>query len=172
MTVILGFGEYTIHFILAGFSSKNIAKGTTDPRVEFSLPKWLFFWRLYHKLKHQSWSNFIFRISTKHLNQTSATRVNFKLKILTKLSFKISTIWFNFITFTKHQQQNNVCLLSQSGLGFSTALLWGRPPSAPPSLCGFVTYIKDTFCKKIGPVLYTAGFKTIYSQLYRVTTAN
>ena len=34
----------------------NIAKGTTDPRVEFFLPKF----------KHKSWSNFIFRISTQH----------------------------------------------------------------------------------------------------------
>ena len=38
----------------------NIAKGTTDPRVEFILPK------SYCKFKHKSWSNFIFRISTKH----------------------------------------------------------------------------------------------------------
>ena len=38
----------------------NIAKGTTDPRVEFILPK------SYCKFKHKSWSNFIFRILTRH----------------------------------------------------------------------------------------------------------
>ena len=38
----------------------NIAKGTTDPRVEFILPK------SYCKFKHKSWSNFIFRILTQH----------------------------------------------------------------------------------------------------------
>ena len=38
----------------------NIAKGTTDPRVEFILPK------SYCKFKHESWSNFIFRIFTQH----------------------------------------------------------------------------------------------------------
>ena len=39
---------------------ENIAKGTTDPRVEFILPK------LYRKFKHKSWSKFIFRILTQH----------------------------------------------------------------------------------------------------------
>ena len=65
----------------------NIAKGTTDPRVEFSLTT------SYHKFKHKSWSNFIFRISTKHqlLNQASASPINLKFKILTKLSFENST---------------------------------------------------------------------------------
>ena len=38
----------------------NIAKGTTHPRVQFILPK------SYRKFKHKSWSNFIFRILTKH----------------------------------------------------------------------------------------------------------
>ena len=47
-----------------------------------------------HKFKHRSWSNFIFKISTKHLlknlNQTSPSRLNLKLKILTEPSFSIS----------------------------------------------------------------------------------
>ena len=72
-------------------ADQNIAKGTTHPRVEFSLPKF----------KHKSWSNFIFRISTKHqlqnLNQTSASHWNLKFKILTKHGFRI---------LTKHQLQN------------------------------------------------------------------
>ena len=49
----------------------------------------------YHKFKHKSWSNFIFRISTKHqlqnLNQTSASRLNLKFKILAKPSLRTST---------------------------------------------------------------------------------
>ena len=49
----------------------------------------------YHKFLHISWSNLIFRISTKHqlqnLNQTSASRLNLNFKILTKPSFRIST---------------------------------------------------------------------------------
>ena len=47
----------------------------------------------YHKVKHKSWSNFVFRISTKHqlLNQASASPINLKFKILTKLSFENST---------------------------------------------------------------------------------
>ena len=51
---------------------------------------------LSHKFKHKSWSNFILRISTKHqlqnFNQTSASRLNLKFKILTKPSFRISNI--------------------------------------------------------------------------------
>ena len=53
------------------------------------------FFRSYHKFFHQSWSNFIFRISTKHqlqnLNQTSAFRLNLNFKVLTKHSLRIST---------------------------------------------------------------------------------
>ena len=49
----------------------------------------------YHKFKHKSWSNFIFRISTKHqlqsLNQRSASPQNLNFKILTKPSFRILT---------------------------------------------------------------------------------
>ena len=47
----------------------------------------------YHKFKHKSWSNFIFRISTKHqlqnFNQTSASRLNLKFTILSRISTKI-----------------------------------------------------------------------------------
>ena len=43
-----------------GNSIKN-CQGTTDPRVEFSLPNQLII--SYHKFKDKSWSNFIFRIS-------------------------------------------------------------------------------------------------------------
>jgi len=49
----------------------------------------------YHKFKHKSWPNFIFRISTKHQlqnhNETSASPQNLSFKILAKLSFRIST---------------------------------------------------------------------------------
>ena len=49
----------------------------------------------YHKFKHKSWLNFIFRIWTKHqlqnLNQTSAFPWNKSFKILTKPSFRILT---------------------------------------------------------------------------------
>ena len=55
-------------------------------------------WQLkhsYHKIKHKSWLNFFFIISTRHqfqnLDQTSASRLNLEFKILTK---------------PKHQQQN------------------------------------------------------------------
>ena len=51
-------------------------------------------YRVPRKFKHRSWSNFIFKISTKHLlqnlNQTSPSRLNLKFKILTKPSFSIS----------------------------------------------------------------------------------
>ena len=63
----------------------------------------------YHKFKHKSWSHFIFRISTKH-----------QLKISTKHQHLHKTWYskswpnlasesrprFNFISSTKHQQQN------------------------------------------------------------------
>ena len=59
---------------------KSIAKGTTDPRVEYQSN----LFRSYQKFKHKSWSNMFFRISTKHqlqnLNQTSASRLNLNLK--------------------------------------------------------------------------------------------
>ena len=71
----------------------NIAKGTTDPRVECSYQS--NFFRSYHKFLHKSRSNFIFRISTKHqlrnLNQTSASQLNLNFKSLTNPTFRIST---------------------------------------------------------------------------------
>ena len=58
--------------ILLSLSSKeNIAKGTTDPRVEFILPK------SYRKFKRKSWSNFIFRILTKHQLEISTKHQHF-----------------------------------------------------------------------------------------------
>ena len=44
----------------------------------------------YYMFKHKSWSNFIFRISTKPqlFNQASASPIKLKFKILTKLSFE------------------------------------------------------------------------------------
>ena len=55
------------------------------------------FLRSYREFKHKSWSNFIFRILTKHqlqnFNQTSVSRLNLKFKILSRIS-------------TKHQLQN------------------------------------------------------------------
>ena len=51
--------------------------------------------RSYHKFKRNTWSNFIFRISTKqqlqNLDQISASGPKLKFKILTKPSFIIST---------------------------------------------------------------------------------
>ena len=54
------------------YHCKNIAKGTTDPRVEFILPK------SYCKFKHKYWSNFIFRNLTQHQQNLS---ISTKLKI-------------------------------------------------------------------------------------------
>ena len=51
----------------------NIAKGTTDPRVEFILPK------SYRKFKRKSCSTFIFRILTKHLLEISTKHQHFHL---------------------------------------------------------------------------------------------
>ena len=60
-----------------------IAKGTTDPRVEFILSKQLL--KVKSQVQTQILIKFIFRISTKHqlLSQTSASPINLKLKIST-----------------------------------------------------------------------------------------
>ena len=51
------------------------------------------FFRSCHKFLHNSWSNFIFRIWTKHqlqnFKQTSASPLNLKFKILSRISTKI-----------------------------------------------------------------------------------
>ena len=54
-----------------GMISPNIAKGTTDPRVEFIFPK------SYRKFKRKSWSNFIFRFLTKHQLEISTKHQHF-----------------------------------------------------------------------------------------------
>ena len=91
----------------------NIAKGTTDPRVEFIFPKQPI--GSYHKFKPKYWSNFIFKISAKiqlhNLCKTSAAKYwpNSSLKILPELQLQNlhqtlcskSEQKFGFIT--KHQ---------------------------------------------------------------------
>ena len=69
--------------------NKNIAKGTTDPRIEFILSKLLF--EVISQAQTQILIKFMFRISSKHqlLSQTSASPINLKFKILTKPSFRI-----------------------------------------------------------------------------------
>ena len=74
--------------------TRFLTKGKTLPKAQQT-------WRLSsayqssNKFKHKSWSNFIFRISTKHqlqnLNQTSASQLILKFKIFTKLSIRKST---------------------------------------------------------------------------------
>ena len=67
---------------------ENIAKGTTDPRVEFILPNFQSnFLRSYHKFKHKSLSHLqnLSKASTENFNPTSSP-LNLKFKILTNLS--------------------------------------------------------------------------------------
>ena len=85
---------------------KNIAKGTTDPRIEFYLPEQLL-WVI---------SQVQTQILIKHLqnvdlastskSQPKPFRQNLNLKILTKSNQNLDQEW-NFIATTKHQQQND-----------------------------------------------------------------
>ena len=73
----------------------NIAKGTTDPRVEFCLPKLLIL--VISQGQTQSLIKFHLQnidqapTSKSRHQQTSASRLNLKFKILTKPGFRIST---------------------------------------------------------------------------------
>ena len=78
------------------------------------------FFRSNHKFLHKSWSNFIFRISTKYqLQILNHTWLNLNIKTLTKYSFRISTkIKLNDLK--KHQQQNtDQTSASKSRLNFN-----------------------------------------------------
>ena len=70
---------------------QNIAKGTTDPRVEFSFPKSLV--EAISQVQEKILIKTIFKILTKHqlqnFNQTSASRLNLKFTILSRISTKI-----------------------------------------------------------------------------------
>ena len=81
---------------------RNIDKGTTDPtRVEF----------ISQFTVHKSWTNYNFRISIKqlqNLNQTSASPLNLKFKILTKPRASEPRPRLNFITSTKSQPKNKI----------------------------------------------------------------
>ena len=72
---------------------RNIAKGTTDPRIEFCFPKLLIL--VISQGQTQILIEFHLQnldsASTRNLNQTSASPLNLKFKILTKPSFRIST---------------------------------------------------------------------------------
>jgi len=104
--------------------SENIAKGTTDPRLECSCQS--NFFRSYSKVLHKFWSNFIFRISIKHqpqnLKQTSASKYwpKFSFKICTELTLQ----YLDQTLFSKPEQKLQFPNLHQTN--FSA--------SAPPSL--------------------------------------
>ena len=78
-----------------GVQNKNIAKGTTDPRVEFGLPKYLIL-----VISQGQTQNFIkFHLpnidqaptSKSRHQQTSASRLNLKFNLLSKSSFRSVT---------------------------------------------------------------------------------
>ena len=90
---------------------ENIAKGTTDPRVEFISQV------LTHFLIKFQFQNLDLALTSKPQPNVSIL----KLRILTKASFRILT-WprFNFVTSTKNQQQNtNQTSASKSFLNFN-----------------------------------------------------
>ena len=76
-------------------SIKNIAKGTTDPRIEFCLPKLLIL--VISQGQTQNLIKFHLQnidqapTSKSQHQQTSVSRLNLKFKILTKPGFIIST---------------------------------------------------------------------------------
>ena len=77
--------------VIYAISFKTLPK---EPRIQgWSSAYQSNLFRSYHKFKHKSWSNFIFRISTKHqlqnFNQTSASWLNLKFTILSRISTKI-----------------------------------------------------------------------------------
>ena len=90
---ILSNSYLSFHFIdlLENFCLKSLSISSSKTLPKAQRTRGL---SSYHKFKHKSWSNFIFRISTKHLiqnlNQTPAFPQNLSFKILTKPSFRIS----------------------------------------------------------------------------------
>ena len=61
--------------------------------------------------------------------------------------------------------------------GWNFGLFWGvkTPKKSCQFFCGLLTYIKNTFCKKIGskrPFQPSAVVRAIYTRLYGVATAN
>ena len=81
----LGSGAwYAKYIVRGGFTTKNIAKGTTDPRVEFISQVQTQIFIKFHLQNLDS-------ASTRNLNQTSVSPLNLKFKILTQPSFRIST---------------------------------------------------------------------------------
>ena len=88
----------------------NIAKGTTDPRVEFCLPKLLIL--VISQGQTQSLIKFHLQnidqapTSKSRHQQTSVSRLNLKFKILTKPGFRISTkIQFHYLYQTSSESQ-------------------------------------------------------------------
>ena len=83
----------------------------------------------YHKFKHKSWPNFIFRISTKHQlqnhNETSASPQNLSFKILAKLSFRISIkIQLHNLYKTSAEKTDQAKPGGRTGLGLASWTSW------------------------------------------------
>jgi len=112
--------------------SENIAKGTTDPRLECSCQS--NFFRSYSEVLHKFWSNFIFRILTKHqpqnLKQTSASKYwpKFSFKICTELTLQ----YLDQALFSKPEQKFSIKNMTK--FQFPNLHQRNFSASAPPSL--------------------------------------
>ena len=110
------------------------------------------FLRSYHEFKHKSWSNFIFRISTKHqlqnFNQTSASRLNLKFKILSRISTKIQLHNLYKTSATKYRPNSSfkICL------NFNFKILTKPCAQSLNKSLALWTILSSQICNKLLPI--------------------
>ena len=122
----------------------NIAKGTTDPRVEFISQVQT---QILIKFHLQN----LDQASTSNLNQTSVFRLNLNLKSWPNLA---SESWprFNFITSTKHQRQNaEQTPASKSCLNFNFKILTNPCAQSLNKSLALGPNVSSQICNKLLP---------------------
>ena len=110
------------------------------------------FLRLYHEFKHKSWSNFIFRISTKHqlqnFKQTSASRLNLKFKILSRISTKIQLHNLYKTSATKYRPNSSFKFC----LNFKFTILTKPCAQSLNKSLALWTILSSQICNKLLPI--------------------
>ena len=139
-----------------------------------TLPKAQRTWGLssYHKFKHKSWLNFIFKISTKpqlqNLDQTSASLLDLEFKLLTKPSFRSSTkIQLHSLNKTSAAKYgSNSSFKSSLNFNFNTYTKFVKKVPQPQFLSPVNAYFQHLLiCDKIAKIVWN-GIKPMKSTLF------
>ena len=130
------------------------------------------FLRSYHEFKHKSWSNFIFRISTKHelqnFNQTSASQLNLKFTILSRISTKIQLHNLYKTSATKYRPNSSFKFC----LNFNFKILTKPCAQSLNKSLALWTILSSQICNKLLPIQSSSTLALTISTSFELVSSH